>query len=62
MSRKNYIAIAEIVSIADFGDPADWQTADRRLTLAQSLAEYFQSENVHFDRARFIAACMGKSR
>jgi hypothetical protein len=58
MTNKDFEMIASCVHSADFGPLDDWQTADRRLKHAQTLADNFALVNPRFDRAKFIAACM----
>lgn len=52
MTRKHFEAIAAIIkdntSYCDNGIPAQ---------IADELATFFEKENIHFDRARFLVAC-----
>ena len=48
MSRKHFIAIAEIVSN---------QPEDTRQALALDFVRMFQAENPRFDPSRFLRAC-----
>ena len=57
MSKKNYIAIAEIMRkhVEDCEhSPAELVRVE---LIASSLAGYFASENSRFDRKVFLSAC-----
>lgn len=56
MSKKDYIAIAEILSnyIQLERNNLDSVTA---LSIAEDLADYFSSENPNFDFDKWYAAC-----
>jgi hypothetical protein len=55
MSRKDYVAIAEIIA----GDYASANPAEKGkvFCMTLSLADYFAQENPNFNRARFYDAC-----
>lgn len=70
MTRKDYIATAEIIAqfVRDLDRDALTTTTDRGLailsgervatqTLAHRLADMFAADNARFDRARFLKAC-----
>lgn len=57
MTRKDYVIIAETLSnlMSDFNNGGDDTVS---LTLvAHELAEALASDNVRFDRSRFLTAC-----
>jgi hypothetical protein len=55
MSRKDYVVIADMISVErDQFDSASLRTLQRK------LADYFQTDNPNFDRAKFDAACAPK--
>lgn len=63
MSKKQFIAIAEILSVYS-NIPEEMRGVDylqeREFTakkIAESVADYFAKENPAFDRARFLKAC-----
>jgi hypothetical protein len=51
MTRKDYVATAEILS--DWADVMDYETL---YALAKDFADYFSSDNERFDRKRFFSA------
>lgn len=54
MSRKDYVAIANVLRRADTGD----QTGENMIrTIAGGLASHFRADNVAFDTERFYEAC-----
>ena len=57
MTKKHYVAIAEIIRRFYFGTPSTDQKQ-----LAEMFADYFQTENKQFDRARFLTACGIRTR
>ena len=50
MTRKHFIAIAQILADADL----DYNS---RNTVAQDFAEYLSTQNENFDRDKFLTAC-----
>ena len=50
MTKKNFIAIANIVKAQDL-------TYDQREQLSLDFANYFRKENPRFDIQRFVNAC-----
>ena len=60
MTKKDYVAIAKILSDAQFinlttqGEVA--VNTDTRRRIAFSLANVMQADNARFDRARFLSA------
>jgi hypothetical protein len=65
MSRKNYIAIAEVIKtqrslgpLRTAEDMACNSSVQSVLDLvAMNMADYLQQDNQRFDRARFLTAC-----
>lgn len=61
MSKKDYVAIAEIVKQAApaSGMPVMWQTGcnSAREYISRHLADVMQHDNPRFDRERFLQAC-----
>jgi len=61
MTRKDYIAIAEVIRQAGpaSGMPTDWKTGcnSAREYIARNLAYSLAADNPRFDRARFLKAC-----
>lgn len=56
MSKKDYELIALV--FANWGTNGNSQDASlMRACLARGLAHAFESENAHFDSARFLKAC-----
>jgi hypothetical protein len=51
MTRKDYVATAEILS--DWADVMDYETL---YALAKDFADYFAGDNERFDRSRFYNA------
>lgn len=52
MTKKDYIAIAAVIKVANNqGDTATCKF------IARNIADVFQSDNSKFDRARFLRAC-----
>lgn len=49
MSRKHYIAAAEVIRAESFGES--------RRRIAEAFAAMFAADNPRFDRARFMEAC-----
>ena len=54
MTRKDYKAIAEAIRIARIHEQPEQSALPQ---LAEDLASIMASENPHFDRVRFLAAC-----
>lgn len=54
MSKKDYIAIAEIIKKSFSGDTS---TEFELPILAEHLADYFATDNLRFDRDKFMTAC-----
>lgn len=52
MTRKHFIELAKIIK-----DSASYITDNKRLTLAERVADYCSTQNHLFDRDRFIQAC-----
>ncbi len=53
MTRKDYVAIAKIIS-----DNSDWMDAGMAVEeIGKALADYFELNNSRFDRETFLAAC-----
>lgn len=50
MTKKDYVAIAQVLNSAIIG-----QASPERV--AEKMAEVFKLDNPRFDRARFLAAC-----
>lgn len=50
LSRKNYEAIAGIISKSEGRYGTLWE-------IAKDLADYFEGDNPNFDRERFLKAC-----
>jgi len=55
MTRKDYVATAEILSELIASIPIEYQ--DELLECVESFADYFASDNERFQRMRFIDAC-----
>lgn len=55
MSRKDYVAIAEVLS-GDLATAANPGEAFKVTGIAKSLADVFKRDNPNFDRQRFYAA------
>lgn len=53
MSRKDYIAIAEVFARRSHMHP----TSRESIEVAQEIASVFAADNPRFDRGRFIRAC-----
>lgn len=51
LTKKNYEAIAKILQ------PTLTYSLDDLSPIAHNLADYFQTDNKLFDRARFLQAC-----
>jgi len=52
MTRKDYVAIANAISIeSQFGDKATAKA------IAESLASVLKADNARFDKDKFITAC-----
>lgn len=60
MSRKHYIAIANIirgnVEAVSNGSDSD-ECHDILETVANELADFLKTDNANFDRSRFLSAC-----
>ena len=52
MTRKHYVAIAEIIALHNEEHSNEIITA-----LAGHMANYFKRDNPKFDRERFLTAC-----
>lgn len=63
MTRKDYIAVAEIVAAArvrfkqDSGDAGDAGAREMIDYFEMELADLFEADSPRFNRARFVAAC-----
>lgn len=64
MSRKDYIAVADVLRVercavdAGYGPPVARTAARIALThAAHGIAGVFDADNPRFDRAKFLAAC-----
>jgi hypothetical protein len=57
MTKKHYEAIARIVSAMLRYEAQNPAEEARIRDIACRLADYFQSENSKFNRARFIVSC-----
>ena len=54
MTRKDYIAIAKVISNA----PSDTPDEDAiRAAIAHGLADHMEQDNPNFNRSKFIEAC-----
>lgn len=56
MTKKDYIAIAEIIDRCRVYR-AHTEGAEGIIDVAEDLASYFAKENPNFDKKRFLAAC-----
>lgn len=56
MTRKDFEAIAAIIAEQNTGEPGSVSTVAMSY-LANDLADYLETRNPNFDRARFIRAC-----
>jgi hypothetical protein len=56
MTKKDYIAIAEVIRNARFSDDDGDYPSDRR-SLAGAIADVMAADNPRFDRDRFLTAC-----
>lgn len=54
MTKKDYVAIAEVISGWTISGPAE---REQSRAIAEKLAVVFKRDNPRFDRARFLAAC-----
>ena len=54
MTRKDYVAIAKVISHAPRDTPAEDET---RAAIAHGLADYMEYDNPNFNRSKFIEAC-----
>ena len=52
MTKKHYVAIAEIIKSEAMATPYGY-----RADIAGKLADYFKQDNPKFDRERFLTAC-----
>ena len=55
MTKKHYIAIAEIIATNPFSHLVSGHNAN--LDNALRLADYFATDNPKFNRTRFLQAC-----
>lgn len=55
LSKKNYVAIADIVNRMLWNDGSDPLTV---VAFSAELSDYFASDNDRFDRERFMQACL----
>jgi len=54
MTRKDYVAIAKVISSV----PSDTPDEDAiRAAIAHELADYMEQDNPNFNRSKFIEAC-----
>ena len=54
MTRKDYVAIAKVISHAPSDTPAEDEI---RATIAHGLADHMEQDNPNFNRSKFIEAC-----
>ena len=54
MTRKDYVAIAKVISSVPSDTPAEDET---RAAIAHGLADYMEYDNPNFNRNKFIEAC-----
>ena len=59
LSKKDYIAIAKIISDCENIRKGS-NTYLNSLPLVYDLTEYFQADNPRFNGAKFIGACKGR--
>lgn len=65
LSRKNYEAVARILKTevdalaarTRISDDSVWEVETVLAALSHDLANYFETDNARFDRAKFLAAC-----
>ena len=66
MTRKDYVAMAEVVKATTFGtfhhdevtgQVKVWNDDVRSAEFAGRVADVFAADNPRFDRGRFMAAC-----
>ena len=62
MTRKDYVAIAKVISHAPSDTPKQvwaWSLAEdeMRAAIAHGLADYMEYDNPNFNRSKFIEAC-----
>ena len=59
LTKKYFIAIAKIIKDSKYnGNTQECKIGNAaNYVLASNLADYFQKENINFDREKFIKAC-----
>ena len=57
MTKKDYIAIAEIINKS-----LGFEDLKMRQEISYGLADFFKSDNPRFDRQRFQKACVGAAK
>lgn len=59
MTKKHYIAIAKILMMNHPSKDSNNYESELCdfVTVCSNLADYFQTDNKNFDRARFLEAC-----
>ena len=60
MTRKHFIKIAAVLAQYNIVDPAmgfDEGYSSAANGITEALADFFESENPRFDRAKFLTAC-----
>ena len=55
MTRKHYVAIAEIIANNEFSHTTGGHNAI--IAMANSMADYFKQDNPKFQPERFLTAC-----
>ncbi len=58
MTRKDYIAIAQVLS--DLQPARRGEAADHHFQILVSMADYLATDNDRFDRSRFLEAASGE--
>jgi|6_EtaG_2_1085325.scaffolds.fasta_scaffold62706_2 hypothetical protein len=59
MTRKHFIQLAKIclLNTDPRGNEDCYDAYQRRISLANDLADFCEAQNYRFDRSRFLAAC-----
>jgi len=60
MTRKDYVAIAKVISHTPsyiVADELSWLIGEMRAAIAHGLADHMEQDNPNFNRGKFIEAC-----
>lgn len=61
MTKKDYIAIAEVLRELGNAGVRSFDSAEDCIAIAHAFADILQRDNPRFDRARFVLACVPKA-